>query len=160
VKARPKRLQSDHHRGREPNRQQLLYPGGARDAVVKITNPDGFPVTITAVQLPASTSYAAGYTDSGLSAAISGCSATTPSTVTWNFATSASGSSHTLTSPLTVAGNGALTVTFANDAQMGTNSPAACEGAHFQLPSLTGVTATGGGAGSATTSPATDAWTS
>jgi hypothetical protein len=50
-------------------------------------------------------------------------------------------------------------VTFTNDASMGAASPAACESTFFSMPSLTGVTATGGAA-TATTSPATDAWTS
>jgi len=52
-----------------------------------------------------------------------------------------------------------LTVTFTNDASMTANAPAACENTYFSLPSLTGVVATGGAA-TATTSPATDAWTS
>jgi hypothetical protein len=142
-----------------PAAGNLLYPGGTGDAVIKISNPNSFPVTITAVQLPTNTTYANGYNDSALSSAITGCSASSPSTVTWNFATATSGSSHTLTSPLTVAANGNLSVTLTNDAQMGNSAPAACAGAYFQLPSLTGVTATGG-AGTPTSGPATDAWTS
>jgi hypothetical protein len=42
---------------------------------------------------------------------------------------------------------------------MTSTSPAACAATYFSLPSLTGVTATGGAATS-TTSPATDSWTS
>jgi hypothetical protein len=137
----------------------LLYPGGTGDAIIKITNPNGFPVTITAVQLPTNTTYASGYSDSGLSTPVAGCSAGTPSGVTWNFATGTSGTSHTLTSPLTVGANGNLSVTLTNDVAMATSAPAACAGGYFSLPSLTGVTATGGAA-SATASPATDAWTS
>jgi hypothetical protein len=137
----------------------LLYPGATGDAVVKITNPNGFPVTVTAVQLPTNTTYAGAYSDAALSSAVAGCSASTPSGVTWNFASGTSGSSHTLTSPLTVAANGTLTVTLTNDVSMSTSAPAACAGSYFSLPSLTGVTATGGAA-TATTGPATDAWTS
>ena len=33
----------------------LLYPGGTGDVVVTIANPNPYPVTITAVQLPANT---------------------------------------------------------------------------------------------------------
>ena len=52
-----------------------------------------------------------------------------------------------------------LVVTFTNDAAMTVNAPAACVNTYFSMPALTGVTATGG-AGTATTSPATDSWTS
>jgi hypothetical protein len=141
-----------------PSATNLLYPGGTGDVVATITNPNGFPVTVTAVSLPTNATYAAGYTTSGLSTAQTGCSGAT-SAVAWSFATGTVGSSHTLTSPLTVAASGTLTVTFTNDASMGAASPAACESTFFSMPSLTGVTATGG-AGTATTSPATDAWTS
>jgi hypothetical protein len=58
-----------------------------------------------------------------------------------------------------VAASGSLTVTFTNDASMTVGSPAACAATFFSMPSLTGVVATGGAA-TATTSPATDAWTS
>ena len=57
------------------------------------------------------------------------------------------------------AANNPLVVTLTNDANMATTSPAACANTFFSMPSLTGVTATGGAATS-TTSPATDAWTS
>jgi hypothetical protein len=55
--------------------------------------------------------------------------------------------------------NNPLVVTFTNDASMTTSAPAACVNTYFSMPSLTGVTATGGAA-TATTSPATDSWTS
>jgi hypothetical protein len=142
-----------------PAAGNLLYPGGTGDAVIKITNPNGFPVTVTAVQLPANTAYAAGYSDSALSSAVAGCAPGTPSGVSWNFATATTGTSHTLSSPLTVAANGNLSVTLTNDATMASTAPAACAGSYFSLPSLTGVTATGGAA-TVTTGPATDAWTS
>jgi hypothetical protein len=46
-----------------------------------------------------------------------------------------------------------------NDASMTVAAPSACANTFFSMPSLTGVVATGGAA-TATTSPATDAWTS
>ena len=56
--------------------------------------------------------------------------------------------------------NNPLTVTLTNDASMGLSAPLACANTFFSMPSLTGITATGGGTGTATTSPATDGWTS
>jgi hypothetical protein len=145
-----------------PAAGNLLYPGGSGDVVVSISNPNPFPVTITAVQLPTNTTYANGYATSALSTPQAGCLAATPSGVTWSFATGSSGSSHTLTTPLTVAASGQsdnpLAVTLTNDASMAMSSPAACEDTYFSMPSLTGVTASAGG--TATTSPATDSWTS
>ena len=141
-----------------PSPSSLLFPGGNGDVVATITNPNPYPVTITGVDLPTSTTYAAGFTTSALSTAQTGCSSTT-SDVLWNYSTTTSGSVHTLTTALTVAASGSLTVTFTNDASMTTAAPAACAATYFSMPSLTGVVATGGSA-SATTSPATDAWTS
>jgi hypothetical protein len=142
-----------------PAAANLLYPGGNGDVVVTITNPNPYPVTITAVQLPTNTTFANGFSNSTLTTAQTGCSAATPSDVIWNFSTATSGSSHNLTSSLTVAASGTLTVTFTNDASMTTSAPAACASTYFSMPSFTGITATGG-AGSATSSPATDSWTS
>jgi hypothetical protein len=142
-----------------PAASNLLYPGGTGDVVVTISNPNAFPVTITAVNLPTNTTYATGYTTSALTTTQTGCVAATPSAVTWSFSTGTSGSSHTLTTPLTVAASDQLTVTFTNAASMGNGAPAACEGTFFSMPALTGITATGGAA-TATTSPATDSWTS
>ncbi len=136
----------------------LLYPGGTGDVVATIDNPNGFPVTITAVQLPANTTYAAGYSDAALSAPVAGCDAT-GSTVSWNFATGSSGSSHALSTALSVGASTTLVVTFTNDASMGTSAPLACAGSYFSMPSFTGVSATAG-AVTVTTSPATDSWTS
>jgi hypothetical protein len=145
-----------------PAAGNLLYPGGSGDVVVSISNPNPFPLTITAVQLPTNTTYATGYTTSGLTSTQTGCLAATPSGVTWSYATGSSGSSHTLTSALTVAAGGQadnpLAVTFTNDASMAVSSPAACEDTYFSMPPLTGVTASAGG--TATSSPATDSWTS
>ena len=142
----------------------LLDPGDSGDVVISIANANPFPVTITAVQLPTSTTYATGYTSSSLTTTQAGCLSTTPSDVMWNFSTTTSGSSHTLTTPLTVAASGKannpLVVTLSNDALMSSSAPLACTNAFFSMPALTGVTATGGGTGTATTSPATDSWTS
>src|SRR5271165_5283506 len=146
-----------------PAATNLLYPGGNGDVVVTISNPNPYPVTITAVQLPTNTTYATGYTTSALTTTQAGCLAATPSDVIWNFSTATTGSSHTLTTPLTVGASGQannpLAVTLTNDASMTAASPAACANTYFSLPSLTGITATGGAATS-TTTPATDAWTS
>lgn len=141
-----------------PSPSNLLYPGATGDAVLTITNPNAFPVTITGVDLPTNTTYATGYTASNLTGAIAGCAAAT-SDVLWAYATSTSGSVHILATPLTVGASGTLTVTLTNDASMTTSAPAACEAAYFSMPSLTGVVATGG-TGTASTSPATDSWTS
>ena len=146
-----------------PAATNLLYPGGTGDVVVSISNLNPYPVTITAVQLPTNTTYAIGYTSSALSATQTGCLAATPSAVTWNFSTGSSGTSHTLTTPLTVGASGQannpLVVTLTNVASMGLTAPAACENTFFSMPSFTGITATGGAATS-TSSPATGAWTS
>ena len=142
-----------------PSATNLLYPGGNGDVVVTITNPNPYPVTITSVQLPTNTTYANGFSNSSLTTAQTGCSAATPSDVIWNFSTATSGTSHTLTSALTVAASGTLTVTFTNDATMTAAAPAACASTYFSMPSFTGITATGGAA-TATSSPTTDSWTS
>jgi hypothetical protein len=142
----------------------LLDPGDSGDVVVSIANANPYPVTITAVQLPTNTTFATGFTSSALTTTQSGCLSTTPSDVTWNFSTATSGSSHTLTTPLTVAASGKannpLVVTLGDDAFMSASAPLACANTFFSMPSLTGITATGGGTGTATTSPATDGWTS
>jgi len=146
-----------------PAASNLLYPGGTGDVVVTIASTNPYPVTITAVQLPTNTTYANGYTTSALTTTQAGCLAATPSYVIWNYSTATSGSTHTLTTPLTVGASGQannpLVVTLTNDASMTTSSPVACANTYFSLPSLTGITATGG-SGTSTTSPATDAWTS
>ncbi|HUA95203.1 MAG TPA: hypothetical protein VMB82_06710 [Acidimicrobiales bacterium] len=146
-----------------PSPGNLLYPGASGDVVVAISNPNPYPVTITAIQLPADTADADGYSDSGLTTLQAGCSSSTPSGVTWSFATASSGSSHTLTTPLTVAAGGQtgnpLVVTLTDAATMSLSSPTACEDTYFAMPSLAGVTA-GAGTGPATSSPTTDGWTS
>src|ERR1019366_10065935 len=83
-----------------PSASNLLYPGSTGDVVLTITNPNVFPVTVTGVDLPTNTTYATGYTVSNLTGSIAGCAAAT-SDVLWNYATSTTGSVHTLTSVLT-----------------------------------------------------------
>ena len=140
-----------------------LYPGAAGDVVLQISNPNSFPVTITAVSLPSATTYATGYgafNGGTFSNPISGCTSDTganPSYVSWNFASNSN--PHTLSSSLTVGATSTLTVTMTNDAFMGTSAPALCAGAYFSIPALAGITATSS-TSTATTSPATDSWTS
>jgi hypothetical protein len=147
----------------DPGARALLHPGATGDVVMAISNPNPYPGTVTAVQLPSDTTYATGYTTGALATAQAGCLASTPSDVIWNFSTATSGSSHALTSPLTVGASGQannpLVVTFTDDASMTMSAPEACASSYFAMPSFTGITATGGAATS-TTSPATDAWTS
>ncbi len=140
-----------------------LYPGGTGDVVLTITNPNPYPVTITAVDLPTNITYAIGYTTSALTTTETGCLSTTPSYLIWNDSTATSGSAHTLTTALTVGASGnannPLTVTLTNDASMTAAAPAACENTYFSMPAFTGIAATGGAA-TVTTTPATDGWTS
>lgn len=146
-----------------PSASNQLYPGGTGDVVLTISNPNPYPVTVTGVNLPTSSTYATGYTSSALTTTQTGCLSTTPSDVIWSFSGATSGSAHTLTTPLTVGpignANNPLTVTLTNDASMTAAAPAACAGVYFSLPSLAGVAASGGSA-SVTTSPVVDAWTS
>jgi hypothetical protein len=145
-----------------PAATNQLYPGGTGDVVLTITNPNPYPVTLTGVDLPANTTYAAGFTGSGLGLAQAGCTALL-SDVAWNFATGVSGSAHAFTTALVVGPSGnandPLTVTLTNDASMTAAAPAACENTYFSMPSLTGIAATGGAA-AVTSTPAVDAWTS
>jgi hypothetical protein len=146
-----------------PAASNVLYPGGNGDVVLTISNPNPYPVTVTAVNVPTNTTYGTGYTTSALTTTQTGCIATTPSDVIWNFSTATTGSSHTLTTALAVAASGQpnnpLTVTLTNDASMTSAAPAACENTYFSMPSLTGLTATGGAA-TVTNSPVVDSWTS
>ena len=145
-----------------PAATNQLFPGGTGDAVLTITNPNPFPVTLTGVNLPTNLIFGGGFTTNALSTAQTGCSTST-SLVSWNFATGTSGSAHTLTTALTIGASGnannPLTVTMTNDASMALTSPAACEATFFSMPSMTGIAASGGAA-TATVTPVTDAWTS
>jgi hypothetical protein len=146
-----------------PVATDVLYPGGNSDVVVTISNPNPYPVTVTAVNLPADTKYATGYTTSFLTTTKAGCLSTTPSDVAWNYSTSAKDSPHTLTKPLTVAARGQLNdpllVTLIDDASMSAAAPTTCEGAYFSMPPLARVIATRRAA-IATSSPTVDSWTS
>lgn len=149
-----------------PSPTHLLYPHGSGDVVAKITNPNKFPVTITAVLLPKTTAYATGYSTATLTTTKASCAAAkTKSDVYWHYASSSTGSSHTLATAITVAAkttatNDPLKVTFTNDAYMGTTASATCENTYFKMPSLKGVTAYAGGNVTPATSPTTDKWTS
>jgi hypothetical protein len=122
--------------------------------VITIANSNAFPVTITGFTLPSSTTYATGYSDSGLTTA-NACTSVL-SYVAWNYATVTG--NHTLTTPLTVAASGSLVVTLQNDATMGTASDSSCAGSYLKMPAFTAIAASAG-AGTPTASPATDAWT-
>ncbi|MGA3352859.1 MAG: hypothetical protein ABSD85_06695 [Acidimicrobiales bacterium] len=139
------------------------HPSGKGDVVVTISNSNPYPVTVTAVNLPTSTTYAAGYTTSTLTTAKTGCLSTTPSGVIWAYSTPLSGTSHTLTTALTVAASGQannpLTVTFSKDARMTTHAPADCEDTYFSMPAFTWISVARSPA-TVTTSPASDSWTS
>lgn len=146
-----------------PSPTNQLYPGGTGDVVVTISNPNPYPVTVTGVDLPTNGTDAGGFSNATLTSAQTGCLSSTPSDVIWNYSTPSSGSVHTLTAPLVVGASGnannPLTVTFTNDASMTAAAPAACEGAYFSMPALTGIAASGGAA-TATSSPVVDGWTS
>jgi hypothetical protein len=126
----------------------LLFPGGTGDVVVNIANPNAFPVSITGFNVPTNTTYAVGYTDSGLGTADTDCTGgagAAPSLVTYTGATGTSGSVHTLGSTLVVAANGSLVATLTRAATMDANSPNGCQNTYFSMPSFTGIAATAGG---------------
>jgi len=131
-----------------------LYPGGTGDVLIKVSNPNPFPVTITGITTTAA--YAVGYTDTTFTTTRTGCDAT-DSTVTW----AGTAGSHTLSTALVIAASGQpnnpLTVTLTGEAAMGLGAPAACESTSFSMPSLTAITATGAAA-TPTSSPATDTY--
>jgi len=85
-----------------------LVPGGNLETEKHIRH--RYPVTITALQLPTSTTYATGYTTSALTTTQTGCLASTPSDVIGNYSTTTSGSSHTLTSAVTVGASAPPTI--------------------------------------------------
>jgi hypothetical protein len=130
-----------------------LYPAGNGDVKLTISNPNPFPVTITGLTTPAT--GAAGFSDAGLTTPVGGCNAAS-STVTWQ-GTAGAHAVGTIVVAASGQANNPLTVTFSNAATMGASAPATCAGLFFSLPSLTGITATGGAA-TATTSPTTDTY--
>jgi hypothetical protein len=117
-----------------------IYPGGTGDAAVSIANHSGVTVRVTAVDLPADTTYAAGYTTSARTAPRPGCSAAT-SEVIWNGSTSVRGSVHQLARPLVIGAHRTAIVTLANGVLMKATAPAACEGTYFAMPALAGIAA-------------------
>lgn len=138
----------------------LLYPGAEGDVVVTITNNNTFPVTITGVTLPTDTTFAGGFTTTGLVTAQTGCSTST-SHVYWNHTSTVTGSSHTLAHAITVSEQGSVKVTFTDEAVMTTNSPSTCESTYFSMPSLTGISATSANkTTTATSGTVTDSWSS
>jgi len=147
-----------------PTPTNLLYPSGSGDVVLQVTNPNPFPVTLSALKLPANTVFGGGYSTSALSSAKTGCSTTSGATgtqVIWTGATATSGTTHPLATPLKVAAANTaspLKVTLTNEATMGVTSPTACQATYFKMPSLIGVTATVSITGSPTTGPTTDSY--
>jgi hypothetical protein len=115
-----------------------IYPGGTGDVSVSIANHSSVTIMVTAVDLPANTTYAAGYTTSARTTPRPGCSAAT-SDVAWNGSTTARGSVHRLVTPLVIGAHRTAVVTLAEGARMSASAPAACEGAYFAMPALTGV---------------------
>ena len=93
-----------------------LYPGGSGDLKLKVSNPNSFPVRITAVSL----------TSGGtITSDTSGCTALNDA-VTFTNQTGLT---------LDLAGNASGTVfTLANAVQMGSTSANACQGAVFTIP--------------------------
>jgi hypothetical protein len=146
-----------------PASTQLLFPHGAGDVVVTITNPNSFTVTITQVRLPPATEFAAGYATAALRTPVAACGPSPAgSDVTWRSSAEAGTSSHAFASPLIVAARGAegdpLTVTLVAAAVMGTAASPACEGIYFKMPSIAGLTASDSGKARAPSPAATDEW--
>lgn len=133
-----------------------IYPGGTGDVSVSIANRSSVTIIVTAIDLPANTTYAAGDTMGAQAAARPGCSAAT-SGVTWNGSTAARGSVHRLVTPLVIGAHRAAVVTLAEAAYMSASAPAACEGADFTMPALTGIGARAD-AGARTSTPPVDTW--
>jgi len=115
-----------------------LYPGGTGDVAVSIANRSSVTIMVTAIDLPANTTYAAGYTTSAGATPRPGCAAAT-SGVAWNGSTAARGSAHRLVTPLVIGAHRTAVVTLAEAARMSPSAPAACEGADFTMPALTGI---------------------
>ena len=131
--------------------------------VVTIANPNPFPVTISAVNLPTTSTYPTGYTTSALTTTQTGLHRHHPERrhveLRYGVQRQLACAESNLVVGASGAANNPLVVTLTNDALMATTTPAACANTYFSMPALTGVTATGGAATS-TTSPATDAWIS
>jgi hypothetical protein len=96
-----------------------LYPGGTGDVVIKVSNPNSFPVTVTGVSGNGTITSDAGAT----------CNASTGVTFTDTTGLSEVAAASTTT-----------TITLANKASMSSSSVNACQGAIFTIPvTLTGT---------------------
>ncbi|MBB3086732.1 hypothetical protein [Geodermatophilus sabuli] len=138
-----------------PGLNGLLYPGGTGDVTAAIKNPNPFPVVVSALYLPAHTTYAPGYKDDPWhdDDLIALCDSSR-SLVSYTQAAATSGAIRELAAPLVVAANGQLSVTLTDAASMGSESPNECQGAYFSMPSFTGISASPAPEGvSTTTSP-------
>ena len=131
-----------------------LFPGGAGDVMIRITNLNARETTITGLLLPSSDDFAPGFTTSALVDAKAGCSAAN-SGVIWEGATPNSGTSDALVWPVVVRARSSLVATLTDAAFMELTAPPDCEGSYFAMPSPTGVTGFVGG-GVPTPSPTSD----
>ena len=143
-----------------PGTGNLLFPGGTGDVVLKISNPNVFPVKVEGFKLPQDTAQADGYSSSAVNGTpIVGCDSTS-SKVTWVGALNGSNADVTLTDALVVpaafsGSAGTLSVTLTNEAQMDMAAPRACAGVYLKMPAFSDVDASGG-AFTASTDPSTD----
>jgi hypothetical protein len=133
-----------------------IYPGGSGAVTFAITNHMGVAVRVSAISLPSATTYAAAFRDPADTTPATGCT-THNSGVTWRGATGAAGTPHRLAAPLTVGAGGTRLVTITDAAAMRPDSPPACQGAFFSMPSLTGITAAPA-TGTIGTTPVVDSW--
>ena len=147
-----------------PSPSNLLSPGNDGDVVVTISNPNAYPVTITDVQLPTNLTDATGLHDERSHDDADGVSRHHAERghvelldgLEWELAHALHPADGRGERPGEQPARGD---DLQNDSSMGSTSPTACSNTYVSMPSLTGVTATGGAATS-TTSPATDGWTS
>jgi hypothetical protein len=133
-----------------------IYPGGTGDVVVAIANRNDVAVRVTVVDLPPSTTYAAGYTTSTHTVPRTGCSSAT-SGVAWTRSVSGRSSLVPLATPLVIGAHQSATVTMTNGANMRISAPAACEATYFAMPELIGIGARTD-AHARTSTPAVDSW--
>ncbi len=138
-----------------------LSPGGTGDVWIQISNPNSFPVEITAVTLPRSSIDASGRQIRGHGGPHRGCGGNLQSGVTWRGARPNTTSVHILTAPIVIGASGSgdnpLTVKLADAARMDVTVPASCESTVFDMPSLAGLT-TRRAAFPPTSSPTTSRW--
>lgn len=138
-----------------------LAPGSTGDVWIQISNPNAFPVEITAVTLPSSSVDAGGRDVGDRRRPGADCAEHLPSGVTWRGALPNGTSVHVLAAPLVVGASGSthnpLIVRLADAAMMNATAPASCESTVFEMPALAGLTTTRP-AFPSTPSPATDRW--